>query len=173
MKFRGFSLRSTPSSATSRGPPRGGGYGTLRFQMEPRLSGICGLQLAKERTKRTCGTRVAGLRGAKLRPAAPLRAQIQHSKLLLGLQPAENKHVRQRTADLRRPRSRPADLLRGRFQSQEISPQPSGRACDDKAQPSARGRLRAASRCATDFAGKHFHQNQRLRAAATSCEVAN
>ena len=41
----------------------------------------------------------------------------------------------------------------------ETSPQPSGRACDVEEQPSARGRLRAAGRCATEFAGRHFDQN--------------
>ena len=45
-------------------------------------------------------------------------------------------------------------VLTDRFQP-ETSPQPSGRACDHKEQPSARGRLRAAGRCATEFAGKH------------------
>ena len=45
------------------------------------------------------------------------------------------------------------------------SPQPSGRACDMEEQPSARGRLRAAGRCATDFTSRHFHPNKRLRAA--------
>ncbi len=45
--------------------------------------------------------------------------------------------------------------------------QPSGRACDAEEQPSARGRLRAAGRAATDLAGGHFH-HQLLRAAA--CE---
>ncbi len=35
-------------------------------------------------------------------------------------------------------------------------------------QPSARGRLRAAGRSATELAGKHFHLNRRLRVAAAS-----
>ena len=47
----------------------------------------------------------------------------------------------------------------------EASPQPSGRACDVEEQPSARGRLRAAGHCATEFTSRHFHYNKRLRAA--------
>ncbi len=36
---------------------------------------------------------------------------------------------------------------------------------DAKLQPSARGRLRAAGRSATELAGKLFHKNRRLRLA--------
>ncbi len=49
------------------------------------------------------------------------------------------------------------------------SPQPSGRACDVEEQPSARGRLRAASRYATNLAGIHFlHHLLLLRAVDVS-----
>ena len=68
-------------------PSARGGCGLLRLQRSRKfkmkneeLKMIFGPQLAKGTLKRTCGTRKAGLRGAKLRPAAPLRAQIQNSK---------------------------------------------------------------------------------------------
>ena len=44
------------------------------------LKMIFGPQLAKGTLERTCGKRNAGLNRAKLRPAAPLRVQIQNSK---------------------------------------------------------------------------------------------
>ena len=45
------------------------------------------------------------------------------------------------------------------------SPQPSGRACDQKEQPSARGRLRAADVCDVVFAARNHN-----RKAPTSCQ---
>ena len=102
MKFRGFSLRSTPSSATSRGPPRGGGYGTLRFHLEPqiqnskfKIQNYCsGRSLRRSRTTaRSCGPPPPPGCGPPIPAGSNLTA----------------------------------------------SPQPSGRACDAKEQPSARG----------------------------------
>ena len=61
------------------------------------------------------------------------------------------------------PRLRPARPL-ARSISPAASPQPSGWACDVEEQPSARGRLRAAGRCATDF-----WQTNPFQQAATGC----
>ena len=53
-----------------------------------------GQQLAKRTQERTCGTRIAGLRGAKLRPAGRCATDFAAAFLLfrLGQQPAECMH---------------------------------------------------------------------------------
>ncbi len=83
-----------------------------------------GAQPAKRPRERTFGTRTAGLRRRRLRPARPFQGRnskfnIQYSKLSnstertwvysrFGLQPAEDTQIRIRTAGLRCRRLRPA-----------------------------------------------------------------
>ena len=91
-------------------------------------------------------------------------------KIRFGLQPAKRPHEQPRAAGLRRREAAARRRLRRR-NLPEASPQPSGRACDQKEQPSARGRLRAANRYAIEFAGNHL--NQTRRAAARRCPTAS
>ena len=147
-----------------------------------------GSQPAKERSKRTCGTRAAGLRRREAAARCALRAQIHNSKFRIMKSGCSLRSAclqRERAAGLRRPSLRPARPLQGRFLP-EASPQPSGRACDVEEQPSARGRLRAAGpagpvcwqafspqpaaagRAAADFAGLCLHSGGSLRSACTS-----
>ena len=79
---------------------------------------------------------------------------------IFGSQPAEGSL----DADLRR-REAAARRLLTRSIMLETSPQPSGRACDVKEQPSARGRLRATGRYATDLDTRHPAIKRRLRPA--------
>ena len=144
------------------------------------------------RSARTSRREQAGLRRAKLRPAAASRSRkfsIQNYCSGRGLR---RSRTTARSCGPPLPQAAARRPLAG--SNLTASPQPSGGACDVKEQPSARRRLRAAGRSATDldtrdyankqrlraagrsataFAGKHFLQNQRLRAAATSCEAAN
>ena len=75
--------------------------------------------------------------------------------------------LRTRNAGFRGAKLRPADLLRGRY-LHKVSPQPSGRACDIKEQPSARGRLRAAAPCGRNSEFKI--QDSKLQNWAAGCQ---
>ena len=117
------------------------------------------------------GISVARGRFRGLRPAAASsrnrKFKIQNSRFKIkrgcGLawalfqvepQPAKRPHEQPRVAGLRRRRLRPARPFQGRVPP-EPSPQPSGRACDHKEQPSARGRLRAADRFAIELDARY------------------
>ena len=76
----------------------------------------------------------------------------------------------QRTAGLRRPQAAARQSLRDCFLAKK-SPQPSGRACDVEEQPSARGRLRAAGRSATELDAKHLNNNRKRSHPPTFKEV--
>ena len=157
-------------------------FRSCKFKMKNDMRGAA----CEVPAKRTCGTRDAGLRGAKLRPAAPLRAQIQKSIFRikrafwarLGIyfrsgRSLRSTQVRVRTAGLRRREAAARTVPTDRFQL-ETSPQPSGRACDIEEQPSARGRLRAARRLRRRICRQAYSSEPaRLRAAAASCEAAN
>ena len=111
-----------------------------------------GPKLAKRPHERTCGREERAFAGAKLRPVAPFRAQfiIQSSELPIGAQPAKDGTSGCELRAFAAPRLRPAN--RSAIDSCcKTSPQPSGRACDVEEQPFARGRLRAAGRCATEM----------------------
>ena len=141
--------------------------------------------------------------GAKLRPAAPVRAQNQHSifKISYNIESydkpaAERTGVRRGGAALRPGAAAGCCALLGaihhsRFKIQNYAraaacgvhadsdtncgpPPPGG--CGPlgpdgpdqiRDKPAVRGRLRAAGRCATDSAGRHFNHNRRLQPAET------
>ena len=133
-----------------------------------------GAQLAKDSHNRTCGTRNAGLRGAKLRPAAvPFGTansafKIQDSKLrglsghicayisvrvaTCGVLACDDKEQRASAAGRLRPtrplpRSIPVASDKPAAERMGLHERPA----DARMQPSARGRLRAAGRCATEL----------------------
>ena len=144
-------------------------FRSCKFKMKNDMRGAA----CEVPAKRTCGTRDAGLRGAKLRPAAPLRAQIQKSIFRIKRAFWARLGIRVRTAGLRRREAAARTVPTDRFQL-ETSPQPSGRACDIEEQPSARGRLRAARRLRRRICRQAYSSEPaRLRAAAASCEAAN
>ena len=198
-----------------------------------------GRSLRRNRSSgRRSGREMRAFAGAKLRPAAPVRAQIQHSifKISYSIESydepaAERTGVRRGGAALRpgaaagccaflgaihhsrfkiqnyarvaacgeharsgpagrelrasaAGRLRPADLSEvayikhQRLRPANTCPIDSGQdapaaertgvlSSSARLQPSARGRLRAAGRCATDSAGRHFNHNRRLQPAET------
>ena len=77
---------------------------------------------------------------------------------------------RKGVAGLRRREAAARQSLRDCFLAKK-SPQPSGRACDVEEQPSARGRLRAAGRCATELDAKHLNNNRKRSHPPTFKEV--
>ena len=137
-KLAGRSLRRCASSGTNCGPPPPPGCGPRRpFGRKFKI------QDSKFRIKQVYRTHLNIL---PVRGAACGGAQ-----------------VRVRIAGLRRPQATARRSLRDRFccgplgpdgPAPTASPQPSGWACDVEEQPSARGRLRAAGRCATDHRKK-------------------
>ena len=141
---------------------------------------IVGPRLAKSGTSRR------GLRAFAGRSCGPLglsKAEIQNSRFKItesgrSLRSARSsgpagRELRASAAGRLRPANRcaidSAQKARSRAKSasksSEAAPQPSGWACDVKKQPSARGRLRAAGRYATDFASTPFP----LQSAAADC----
>ncbi len=148
-----------------------------------------GTQLAKDRHERTCGREERAFAGRSCGPLRPAgtnsKFKIQNCRSDCSLRRARSKRTcGTRAVGLRRPQAAgcgahsgaihdsklPEASMLGRFECQ-ASPQPSGRACDVKEQPSARGRLRAANRYAIEFAGNHL--NQTRRAAARRCPTAS
>ena len=118
--------------------------------------------------ERTCGREERAFAGAKLRPAAAFsrpKFRIQNSRFKITKSERSLCGGRARlqgVAGLRCPQAAARTVLTDRPMTSiphGASPQSSGWACDHKEQPSARGRLRAADRCAIEFAGRHFDQN--------------
>ena len=130
-----------------------------------------GLQLAKRPHERTCGKRVAGLRRAKLRPAAPCGRKfiLQNESHVSHLRAAACGMRASSATNCGPPPGGGCGPLgpdgpiptRDKPAAERTGLQRGGAALRP-------GRLRAADRCAIDSVGKHFHPNLR---AADVCDV--
>ena len=85
---------------------------------------------------------------------------------MLELQPAARRPLRGRMYNIKRHRLRPANRYAIDPLQKPAAERTGGIDCKEL-QPSARGRLRAAGRCATAYAGNHFHHTP---AAAARCD---
>ena len=141
--------------------PAGQRYEREAAIAKPKIQNYCsGRGLRKDRVRAVCEERTFTGRSCGFSEAA--KFSIQNSRLRIRAAACGGRTRLQGAGGLCRPRLRPAQPFQGRFLP-KAAQQPSGRACDAEEQPSARGRLRAAGRKATDLDTRHSTNKKRLR----------